>query len=220
MAFSALLRASPRFVLLPSFPVPLRGARASRVPMGDHRAFLLRRGCEQMQDEGINVRPIGDNPQGRTLFSRRSSADTYVEELQVRRDCPPTKGVLTMSEFEVISRRKALSLGLAALFSLAAAPALLTVAEAEPQQPVPAPPPEIPPPTDETPGQQRRTERRRRRRLRRAERRRRRLQRRARRRERRTGRRVRRQRAAHRTQRCGVRQRRTGRTERRQERRN
>ena len=36
-----------------------------------------------------------------------------------------------MSECEAISRRRALSLGLAALFSLAATPTLLTVSEAE-----------------------------------------------------------------------------------------
>ena len=50
-----------------------------------------------------------------------------------------------MSECETISRRKALSLGLAALFSLAATPTLLTVSEAEAQQPAPAPFPQGPP---------------------------------------------------------------------------
>ena len=61
-----------------------------------------------------------------------------------------------MSECEAISRRKALSLGLAALFSLAATPTLLTVSEAEAQQPAPAPTPaptpRTTPPTHTTPG--------------------------------------------------------------------
>ena len=59
-----------------------------------------------------------------------------------------------MSECEAISRRKALSLGLAALFSLAATPTLLTVSEAEAQQPAPAAPaptPRTTPPTERRP---------------------------------------------------------------------
>jgi hypothetical protein len=95
-----------------------------------------------------------------------------------------------MSESEVISRRKALSRGLAALFSLAAAQTVLTVSDAEAQQPAPA----TTPPAVGTPGTVRRQERR--------------AGRTERRQERRTGRTERRQ------------ERRTGRTERREDRRN
>ena len=97
-----------------------------------------------------------------------------------------------MSECEAISRRKALSLGLAALFSLAATPTLLPVSEAEAQQPATppatAPTPGTTPPT--TPGTERRLERRRRRQARRAGRRDRRRARRAGRRDRRQARRA------------------------------
>jgi hypothetical protein len=144
-----------------------------------------------------------------------------------RSNNPPSPGSLTMNECEAISRRNALSLGLAALFSLAATPILLTVSEAEAQQPATppatAPTPGTTPPTDTTPGTERRLERRRRRRARRAARR-------DRRRARRTARRDRRQarRAARRDRRQDRREgrrerrddRREGRGERREERRN
>ena len=69
-----------------------------------------------------------------------------------------------MSESEVISRRKALSLmGLAAAFSLAAAPTVLTVSDAEAQATTPAPTapaPTAPAPTGGTHGMQRRQARR------------------------------------------------------------
>jgi hypothetical protein len=99
-----------------------------------------------------------------------------------------------MSESEVISRRKALSiLGLAAVSSLVAAPTVLTVSDAEAQQPATG----TTPPAGGTPGttrrQERRTERTERRQGRREQRHERRTERHERRHERRTGRTERRQ---------------------------
>ena len=77
-----------------------------------------------------------------------------------------------MSESEMISRRKAFSLlGLVAAFSLAAAPTVLTVSDAEAQQPVPPVTPSATPPAGEKTGRERRHERRKHRRERREERR-------------------------------------------------
>jgi hypothetical protein len=77
-----------------------------------------------------------------------------------------------MSESEMISRRKAFSLlGLVAAFSLAAAPTVLTVSDAEAQQPAPPVTPSATPPAGEETGRERRHERRKHRRERREERR-------------------------------------------------
>ena len=175
------------------------------------RSFAIRL-CHNRGNAGPSSEPVSRSttPCGRehALFSKRSSGKAEHNPLRT--------GSLTMSEYEAISRRKALSFGLAALFSLAAPPTLLMVSEAEAQQPAPmpapAPTPRTTPPADTTPGTERRQERRRRRQARRAGRR-------DRRRSRRAGRRDRRQ--ARRTSRRDRRQdRREGRGERRQERRN
>ncbi len=77
-----------------------------------------------------------------------------------------------MSESEMISRRKAFSLlGLMAAFSLAAAPTVLTLSDAEAQQPAPPTGQQAAPPAGEKTGRERRKERREHRRKRRHERR-------------------------------------------------
>jgi hypothetical protein len=66
-----------------------------------------------------------------------------------------------MRKSEKNSRRKAFSLlGLLAAFSLAAAPTVLTVSDAEAQQPAPPVTPSATPPAGEETGRERRHERR------------------------------------------------------------